>query len=223
MASGNFRGNIQKRFPSHKCLNPPLCNWRRDFRKIGLCRPWLLDSAPFRPGRRGLEGGATWRESQPPAKKAGRFRWDSEPSPPRSPHLRVLSRFLRWKAGPQGATGSPRPWRARCGQNRVGAGDPSPEPGALPTPSPGPPGSVGRSQPLSRGPGGGQGLPRRRGLYPWEEGEEIPTPQLSTTDQWSPPTLAQPACSLLPGVWIPGALPFLRVSRTLWYVLAATY
>ncbi|XP_069396416.1 uncharacterized protein [Delphinus delphis] len=116
--------------------------------------------APFRPCRRGLEGGATWRESQPPGKKAGRFRCDSEPSPPRSPHLRVLSRFLWWKAGPQGATGSPRPWRTRCGQYRVGAGDPFAEPGALPTPSPGPPGSAGLPSPPVR-PGRGTQAERR--------------------------------------------------------------
>lgn len=106
VASGNFRGNIQKSFSSHKCPSPPPCRWRRDLRKIA-CRRLSTLTVGQRPlsslsFRRSLEGCATRRESQPPGRTAGRFCCDSDPRPPRNPCLRVPDRFLWWKADQHG-------------------------------------------------------------------------------------------------------------------------
>lgn len=147
VASGNFRENRPKNpffHTSAPLLLPAIEEETLEKGEpLGLSRPWRLDSAPFRPCQGGLEGGATWRAPRLPGKMAARFRWDLEPGPPRSPHLRVLSRFPGPKAGPARGTGNPRPRRPR--PRRAGSARlpwrTLPESGALPYASSGRPGS----------------------------------------------------------------------------------
>lgn len=148
-----------------------------------------MDSAPFRRCLRGLKGGAARRESQLPGKTAGQFLRDADSTMPRGPQFRVPNGFPKWKAGPEGTTGSPGPWRRHCGQNRVSAGDPSLRPGA--------PGSAGRSQPLSA-----REESRACTAAGGSARGERESPQLSITGHSLFPRL--PAWGLLRGAWIPG-------------------
>lgn len=74
---------------------------------------------------------------------------------------------------------------------------------ALPRFYPGAPGCTGRSQP-----GKGPGLAGSPGSLPL--GEEKGIPSTLSDRPASPSPLAQPACRLLPGPWIPRGPPFLK-------------